>query len=161
MLERAHLLAAALLAGALLAGCGSMGPQKSPGRPAQVASWYSPPADYPGICMRLMADGGLHFDGGFDFFNPGQWSLDNGAAELRLRLGGTEPFPAQLVNEQLKQHAGGLLRADAAKRTLVYRVKPETQTLALGGFVFYRQLGCEDGKNGEKIGGKNGAAARQ
>jgi len=122
----------------LLAGCAATGGRQ----PSEVASWYSPPAEYPGICMRLMADGKLRFDGGFDFFNPGHWSQDSGAAELRLRLGGTAPFPAQLVSEQLKQHEGGLLRADAAQRTLVYRVGPATQTLALGGFVFYRQPAC-------------------
>ncbi len=131
-------LAAALAAAALLAGCATGGRQGA----AEVASWYSPPAEYPGICMRLMADGALRFDGGFDFFNPGRWSQDSGAAELRLRLGGAGAFPAALVNEQLKQHAGGLLRADAAQRTLVYRMGPATQSLALGGFVFYRKPAC-------------------
>ena len=135
---------AALFGALLLAGCASTGARPSAAaHPGQVATWYSPPAQYPGICMRLMADGGMHFDGGFGFFNPGHWAYDGAATELRLHLGGTEPFPSQLVNEQLMQQVGGLVRADAVKRTLVYRVGPATDTLELGGFVFYRNLACD------------------
>lgn len=135
-----------LLACAALAGCTSMQPPppivSAAGAPAAI--WYSPPADFPGICLTLAPGGELRFTGGFEFFNPGRWSLDNAAGELRIELGGTAPFPAEAAKDQLKRRPGKLLRIDAAHRGLVYGVTPATASIEFGGFVFYRKLACDN-----------------
>lgn len=130
-----------LLACAVLAGCSAMKPQ--PGAAgAPSATWYSPPADFPGICLTLAPGGELRFDGGFGFFSPGRWTFDKTAGELRLELGGTAPFPFDAAKDQLKRRPGKLLRIDAAQRGLVYGVTPATESIEFGGFVFYRKLAC-------------------
>jgi hypothetical protein len=145
----AILLLAAGIGGGL-AGCGTMGQMAPAVPPAAIpagpaGSWYSPPAEYPGICMTLAPDGALWFAGGYAFFNPGRWSFDNASAELRLELGGKAPLPAiAQATRQQGDHKlqGTLLRTDEASRTLVYRVTPETEAIDIGGFVFYRKPGC-------------------
>lgn len=133
-----------MLAGAVLAGCGSMPAQPVAGAGgAPSATWFSPPADFPGICLTLAPGGELRFSGGFGFFNPGRWSFDGTAGELRLELGGTAPFPAEAAKDQLKRRPGKPLRSDAAQRSLVYSVRPLTETIEFGGFVFYRKLPCD------------------
>lgn len=104
-----------------------------------AATWYNPPAEFPGICITQFADGRLRFDGGFAFLNPGRWSYDAATAELRLQF---KPWP-QLA----KAHANlalhqQLLRVDADSNALVYRVKAETKSIGLGGFIFYRDIPC-------------------
>jgi hypothetical protein len=128
-----------------LSGCGILGPKNTvetaaTGSPA--GAWFSPPAEYPGICMTLAPGGALQFAGGYAFFNPGRWTYDDASSELRIELGGSAPMPpaAQPSRQLVKQ--GALLRTDEGKRQLVYRVTPETESIDLGGFVFYRRTGC-------------------
>ena len=132
----------------LLSACASQGggpgsglamPGTIPANPAVAATWYNPPAEFPGICITQFKDGSLRFDGGFAFFNPGRWSYDAATAELRFEL---KPWP-QLA----KAHANTglhqqLLRVEADKNALVYRVKAETKSIGLGGFIFYRDMPC-------------------
>lgn len=110
---------------------------------AALGTWFSPPADYPGICMTLEPGGALNFAGGFAFFNPGRWSYDGAAAELRLQLGGATPLPAELLAPAAQPGAGAPLRMDAGARALVYRVTPATEAITVGGFVFYRKQACQ------------------
>ncbi|CDG83867.1 hypothetical protein [Janthinobacterium agaricidamnosum] len=130
------------------AGAGGNAPHDAAGAPVKpggddlAATWFNPPAEFPGICMKLANSGALHFVGGFTFYNPGHWSYDAAKSELRIQLGGNQAFPLETAQYQLQQHAGSLLRIDAAKRTLVYAVGPETDTLHFGGFVFYRKIAC-------------------
>lgn len=114
-------------------------PGAAPANPAVAATWYNPPAEFPGICITQFKDGSLRFDGGFAFFNPGRWSYHAATAELRFEL---KPWP-QLA----KAHANTglhqqLLRVDADKNALVYRVKADTKSIGLGGFIFYRDMPC-------------------
>ena len=119
-------------------------PADAPARPdAMVGTWFSPPSDFPGICMHFGPDGALKFSGGFAFFNPARWQHDVAARELRLELGGSGDFPAPL--EAAKPglpNQGALLRFDAAKRTLTYRLEPRTTMIDVGGFKFYRARAC-------------------
>ena len=124
-----------------LAGCGSMQPPGA-AAPQEVGTWYSPPAEFPGICMTLSNDGQVRFAGGFAYFNPGRWSFDATEQELRIELGGREPFPLAVVQDQMARNPAGLVRFDASRRALVYSVTPLTQTIGLGGFVFFRKLAC-------------------
>ena len=139
-----------------LGGCASLAPQDSalplpaaasvplPPRLDSTAlgAWYNPPAEFPGICMDFAAGGELMFRGGFAFFNPGRWWYDVAGTELHIELGGTAPFPAELVKSQIRRRPATLLRFDAAKRTLVYRLAADTRELDFGGFLFYRKLAC-------------------
>ncbi|HEU4818782.1 hypothetical protein [Janthinobacterium sp.] len=141
---------AGALAGALaLAGCAGMGgnsdstgmqmPGKTPADAAVAATWYNPPSEFPGICLTQFKDGSLRFDGGFAFFNPGRWTYDAATSELRLQLAPTPSL--ELSHAQTVLHKN-LLRVEAAKNTLVYAVKADTQAIGLGGFVFYRDTPC-------------------
>lgn len=116
----------------------------SPAPPAQVAGqWYSPPAEYPGICLHLAPDGTLAFAGGFAFFNPGHWRYDSAAGELRIELGGATPIPPALAAGQPgARGAAAPLRVETAQRALVYRIAPAAEAIDVAGFVFYRQLAC-------------------
>lgn len=131
-----------VLSAVLLAACQTAQPPVTPAAAGIGTAWFSPPAEFPGICLTLAGSGALEFAGGFTFYNPGHWTYDAAAAELRIELGGKQPFPLEQAQQQLKKKAGALLRIDAAKRTLVYAVTPATESLALGGFVFYRKLAC-------------------
>ena len=143
--------AAMLSSLALLAGCAGMMGQgagkaglQMPGKAAPengdvAATWYNPPSEFPGICLTQFKDGRLRFDGGFAFFNPGRWSYDPATAELRLDL---QPWPnlaSAHANKSLHKH---LLRVEADKNALVYGVNAVTQSIGIGGFVFYRDLPC-------------------
>ncbi len=133
----------ALSAGLALAGCGLLKP--APDAPALAQSWFSPPAAYPGVCMRLMRDGELRFAGGFAFFNPGRWRYDADAARLSLELGGAGPLPPELAdpsNSTAAPNSAALLRVDPARRALVYAVQPGTEAIGVAGLVFYRALPC-------------------
>lgn len=132
------------LGGLLLAACQTVQPPVLPPAAGIGATWFSPPAEFPGICLTLAGSGALEFAGGFTFYNPGHWTYDAATAQLRIELGGKQPFPLEQAQQQLKHahKSGALLRIDAAKRTLVYSVDPATESLALGGFVFYRKLAC-------------------
>ena len=136
-ITRAGALACALA----LAGCAGMGgnkgasgmqmPGKTSADAAVAATWYNPPSEFPGICLTQFKDGSLRFDGGFAFFNPGRWAYDAATSELRL----------ELAHAQTVLHKN-LLRVEAARNTLVYAVKADTQAIGLGGFVFYRDTPC-------------------
>ena len=143
--------AAMLSSLALLAGCtGLMGQGagkaglQMPGKAAPdsgevAATWYNPPSEFPGICLTQFKDGRLRFDGGFAFFNPGRWSYDPASSELRL---GLQPWPnlaSAHANASLQKN---LLRVEADKNALVYSVKADTNTIGIGGFVFYRDIPC-------------------
>lgn len=137
-----------VLGGMLLAACQTAPPPVMPAAAGIGAAgigvvWFSPPADFPGICLTLAGSGTLEFAGGFTFYNPGRWTYDAAAAQLRIELGGKQPFPLEQAQQQLKKKAGALVRIDAAKRALVYAVGPATESLTLGGFVFYRKLACD------------------
>ena len=133
---------------ALLAGCaGTMGQGAGkpglhmPGKAASgevAATWYNPPGDFSGICLTQFKDGRLRFDGGFAFFNPGRWSYDPVAAELRLELA-PRPDLARLHAHKTKEN--NLLRVEA-DTTLVYSVKADTPSIGVGGFIFYRDMPC-------------------
>lgn len=111
---------------------------------AQVAGeWFSPPAEYPGICLHLAPDGTLAFEGGFAFFNPGRWRYDSAAGELRIELGGATPIPPVLAAESATAAGASMaLRVETAQRALVYRVAPGAEAIDVAGFVFYRKLAC-------------------
>ncbi|MDC8756162.1 hypothetical protein [Janthinobacterium fluminis] len=115
-----------------------------------AGAWFNPPAEFPGICMTLAPGGELRFAGGFTFYHPSRWSYDSARSELRIELGGTIASPAESANYQLEHHQGNLLRVEAAKRALVYRVTASTESIQLGGFVFYRNLACETGKAAQR-----------
>ncbi|MGK5010127.1 hypothetical protein [Janthinobacterium sp. MDB2-8] len=144
-IKRAGALACALA----LAGCAGMGgnngtsgmqmPGKTSADAAVAATWYNPPSEFPGICLTQFKDGSLRFDGGFAFFNPGRWAYDAAASELRLELAPTPSL--ELAHAQTVLHKN-LLRVEAARNTLVYAVKDDTQAIGLGGFVFYRDTPC-------------------
>jgi hypothetical protein len=128
----------------VLAGCGTLSQQ---GSSAPSGTWFNPPSDYPGICMTFAPDGALKFDGGFAFFNPGRWSHDAAAQEMRIELGGTGAFPAPLEKDMKKTnpktpHQGDLLRFDAAKRSFTYRVRQDTDAIDFAGYKFYRNRPC-------------------
>jgi hypothetical protein len=119
-----------------------------------VGTWFSPPSDFPGICMHFSADGApqtsrslhggaLEFSGGFAFYNPAFWQHDSAARELRIALGGSEDFPAPLeAAKPLEPNQGALLRADADKRVLTYRLGSNTDMIDIAGFKFYRNRAC-------------------
>lgn len=144
-IKRAGALACALA----LAGCAGMGgkhdtsgmqmPGKAQADAAVAATWYNPPSEFPGICLTQFKDGSLRFDGGFAFFNPGRWAYDAATSELRLELAPTPSL--ELSHAQTVLHKN-LLRVEAARNTLVYAVKADTQAIGLGGFVFYRDTPC-------------------
>jgi hypothetical protein len=123
-----------------LTGCASL--QHGGDAPEAVGTWFSPPAEFPGICMTLEKSGQVQFEGGFTYFNPGRWAYNAAEAELHITLGGGKPFPLDVVKDQMTRNPGGLVRYDAAGRELVYSVTPLTQTIGLGGFVFFRKLPC-------------------
>ena len=144
-IKRAGALACALA----LAGCAGIGgkndttgmqmPGKAPADAAVAATWYNPPSEFPGICLTQFKDGSLRFDGGFAFFNPGRWAYVAATSELRLELAPTPSL--ELAHAQTVLHKN-LLRVEAARNTLVYAVKADTQAIGLGGFVFYRDTPC-------------------
>ena len=148
--------AAMLSSLALLAGCAGMLGQGSggkaglqmPGKAAPVngevaATWYNPPSEFPGICLTQFKDGRLRFDGGFAFFNPGRWSYDPASSELRLDL---QPWPKLASAHANAALHKNLLRVEADKNALVYSVRADTQTIGVGGFVFYRDMPCPSAK---------------
>ena len=153
----------AVVAGALLAACAPLKPpaatvaagaasaaaQSGAIAAAAAGSWLSPAAAYPAICMTLAAGGELQFTGGFTFYNPGRWAVDSAKSELRIELGGSMPFPAESAHYQIKQRPASLARIEPARRTLVYKMTPATESIELGGFVFYRKPSC-DGANSAK-----------
>ncbi|MGK5022582.1 hypothetical protein [Janthinobacterium sp. LB2P10] len=106
---------------------------------AVAATWYNPPSEFPGMCLTQFNDGSLRFDGGFAFFNPGRWTYDAVTSELRLQLAPTPSLGLAHAQTALHQN---LLRVEAARNTLVYAVKADTQAIGLGGFVFYRDIPC-------------------
>lgn len=120
----------------LLAGCATQAPA-----PTVVQAWESPAAEFPAICMRLHADGSLLFKGGFQFYNPGTWRQEGG--QLTLTLGGDQPFPADIAQEQLGARAGALTAYNAQRRELSYALKPSTAALGIGNFYFYRSDACK------------------
>lgn len=147
--------AAILATAALLAGCTGMMGQggagkaglQLPGKAAAdsgevAATWYNPPGEFPGICLTQFKDGRLRFDGGFAFFNPGRWSYDPAAAELRLEV---MPRPDLASSHAYRSAAANLLRVEG-NTTLVYSVKADTATIGVGGFIFYRDMPCPAGK---------------
>ncbi len=144
-IKRAGALACALA----LAGCAGMGgkndasgmqmPGKAQADAAVAATWYNPPSEFPGICLTQFKDGSLRFDGGFAFFNPGRWAYDAATSELRLELA---PTPSLALSHAQTVLHKNLLRVEAARNTLVYAVKADTQAIGLGGFVFYRDTPC-------------------
>ena len=147
--------AAMLSSLALLAGCtGMMGKDagkaglQMPGKAAPengevAATWYNPPSEFPGICLTQFKDGRLRFDGGFAFFNPGRWSYDPASSELRLDL---QPWPKLASAHANAALHKNLLRVEADKNALVYSVRADTQTIGVGGFVFYRDMPCPAAK---------------
>lgn len=147
--------AAMLSSLALLAGCTGMLGQgggkaglQMPGKAAPqsgdvAATWYNPPSEFPGICLTQFKDGRLRFDGGFAFFNPGRWSYDAPTSELRLDL---QPWPKLASAHANAALHKNLLRVDADKNALVYSVRADTQTIGVGGFVFYRDMPCPAAK---------------
>lgn len=147
--------AAMLSSLALLAGCtGMMGKDagqaglQMPGKAAPengevAATWYNPPSEFPGICLTQFKDGRLRFDGGFAFFNPGRWSYDPATSELRLDL---QPWPKLASAHANAALHKNLLRVEADKNALVYGVRADTQTIGVGGFVFYRDMPCPAAK---------------
>lgn len=147
----------AVLAAALLAGCAALKPPAASGDAgaqgagaaataaptSALGNWLSPAAAYPAICMTMAAGGELRFSGGFTFYNPSRWVLDGARSELRIELGGTLPFPAESAQYQIKQRPASLARIEPAARALVYHVTPSTESIELGGFVFYRKPSCD------------------
>ncbi|MES2741415.1 MAG: hypothetical protein V4754_10750 [Pseudomonadota bacterium] len=134
---------AGMAAALALAACGALKP--APDRAVLAESWFSPPAAYPGVCMRLMSNGELRFAGGFAFFNPGRWRYDAGTAQLSVELGGAAPLPPALAdpaNSTAAPNSASLLRVDPARRAVLYTVRPDTEAIGLGGLVFYRTLPC-------------------
>ena len=108
-----------------------------------AATWYNPPSEFPGICLTQFKDGRLRFDGGFAFFNPGRWSYDPATSELRLDL---QPWPNLASAHANKALHKNLLRVEADKNALVYSVTADTNTIGIGGFVFYRDIPCSGKK---------------
>ena len=108
-----------------------------------AATWYNPPSEFPGICLTQFKDGRLRFDGGFAFFNPGRWSYDPASSELRLDL---QPWPKLASAHANASLHKNLLRVEADKNALVYSVRADTQTIGVGGFVFYRDMPCPAAK---------------
>ena len=113
-------------------------------RPEVAATWYNPPGEFDGICITQFKDGRLRFDGGFTFFNPGSWTYDAASSELRLTLRPTTILAQG--HSDVSRHQN-LLRVDLAHNMLVYRVKADTKSIGLGGFIFYRDLACPAGKS--------------
>ena len=123
-----------------------------------VATWFSPPSDFPGICMHFSHDGApqtgsslhggsLEFTGGFAFYNPARWQHDSARRQLRIELGGSEDFPAPIeAAKPLLPNQGQLLHADAGKRILTYRLTPSTGMIDIAGFKFYRNRTCIEEK---------------
>lgn len=118
----------------LVAGCATQAP------PKVVQAWESPAAEFPAICMQLRADGTLAFRGGFEFYNPGKWRQN--ADRLTITLGGDQPFPADIAQEQLGAKIGGLTAYNAQHRELVFTIKPSTAFVGIGNFYFYRSDAC-------------------
>ena len=149
--------AGALVCALALAACAGMGgsgdkpdgttgmqmPGKTAADAAVAATWYNPPSEFPGICLTQFKDGSLRFDGGFAFFNPGRWSYDPASSELRLDL---QPWPKLASAHANAALHKNLLRVEADKNALVYSVRADTQTIGVGGFVFYRDMPCPAAK---------------
>lgn len=127
--------------------------QAGPQQPV-VGTWFSPPSDFPGICMHFSHDGApqtgsslhggsLQFSGGFDFYNPARWQHDSAASQLRIALGGSEDIPAPSdAVKPLLPNQGQLLHVDATNRILTYRLEPSTDMIDIAGFKFYRNRSC-------------------
>ncbi|MFM2088405.1 MAG: hypothetical protein RLZZ237_3274 [Pseudomonadota bacterium] len=121
------------------------GAASQPGlNPDVAATWYNPPGEFDGICLTQFKDGRLRFDGGFLFFNPGSWSYDAAKSELSLSFHPTTTLAEGHGDVSLHQN---LLRLDAARNMLVYRVNAQTKSIGFGGFIFYRDLPCPAGKS--------------
>jgi hypothetical protein len=121
----------------LLGGCAS---SRLPAPPVVLENTGT---EYPTMCMLLQPDGSLLFRGGFAFYNPGVWRrADNNKEILIVTLGGTEPFPAPVLKEQLPKKIGGLISFDEKRREMTYRFDAKTEFLNFGNFYFYRAETC-------------------
>ena len=124
----------AMMAAALV-GCAAPAPRV-------VQAWESPAAEFPAICMLMQADGTVAFKGGFQFYQPGSWRQDGQTGMLTLTLGGSAPFPSDIVKMQLRSKIGALTAYNEQRRELTYKVGANTPFIALGNFYFYRTETC-------------------
>jgi hypothetical protein len=121
----------------LISGCASM--QHAP--PPMVLE--NTGTEFPTMCMLLQADGGLVFRGGFAFYTPSSWRrAEHDKDILIITLGGKQPFPTEVLKEQVPKHIGGLLGFDEKRREISYRFNASTEFLNFGNFYFYRSESC-------------------
>ena len=129
-----------------VAGCANqpIAPAAPVARPAAqvVEVWEYPASAFPTICMLFKADGTLHFQGGFLYFNVGAWKRDPGSATLSIVLGGSGALPVDFIKGPGQGKAVAASAFDAATRSLRYRIGPATESLQFAGFVFYRRAAC-------------------
>jgi hypothetical protein len=119
-----------------IGGCASVRPPSPP--PIVLENTGT---EFPTMCMLLKPDGSLIFQGGFTFYNPGTWrQMENDV--LVVTLGGKEPFPAPVLQEQVRKHAGGVIGFDEKRREISYRFNAKTEALNFGNFYFYRADSC-------------------
>jgi hypothetical protein len=113
------------------------------GHPTMLGTWAYPPSDYPGMCISFLSGGELRFRGGFLDFNPGRWEQDSRKGVIRIRLGGTSAFPADVLKYQMKHRPGTLLAFEERQRSLEYRISGDTRSVDFMNFVFYRDARCD------------------
>ena len=145
---RAYAVRLAWISGALaVSGCTSVPGVDAGHQPAAslaiVEVWEYPAAEFPTMCMVLLADGALQFRGGFAYFNPGAWRRDQGAHEIVITLGGSAPFPTASAQEALQARPRSLHHFDPVRRELHFADGANRDThLSVGGFNFYRSARC-------------------
>lgn len=141
-----------------LAGCAGQKPPPPPLPPPVVlpdlrshllGTWELPARKgRSAIQIAFTSDGQLTFKGGFEFFNPGLWSLDEAAKELRLT------FP-QATDEKLDifrvSRGEGLKNFDRKQKQVVYDFDMETGQLNVGGWMFSKEQATPEGLPAEPV----------
>ncbi len=111
-------------------------------QPQLVQVWESPAGEFPAICMLLNTDGSMRFRGGFAFYNPSTWKTGATAQQIIISLGGDAEFPVMATAQELRKGSSSLIRADARQREMEFRLNSKNESIAFGGFYFYRKPTC-------------------
>lgn len=127
-------------------GCTTLKPAANGAANAPLASgatqsWQYPASEFPTMCLVLEPGGNARFVGGFLYFNPASWRVDEGSALTLLTVGGGK-LPLPPMSPVVAGTKTAVVRVDEETRTLSYRIDPQTASIDFGGFVFFRTARC-------------------